>query len=68
MNIRKIENGYLLTDERGGESFFDSCEQLFAALLLRLEGRGQYFGGDSFGTVFVARKAGENADDEPRRT
>ncbi len=57
--VRKIDNGYLLADERGSESFFGSCEELFAALLLRLEGRGKHFGGDSFGTVFIARKAGE---------
>lgn len=59
MNIRKIKNGIVLTDEQGMENFFTSCDELFATLLLLLEGRGRYFGGDSYGHVFVARKAGD---------
>jgi hypothetical protein len=59
LNIRKISNGYILTDSRGAESFYGTCAQLFAALLLHLDSRCEHFGGSSFGAVFVASKPGE---------
>lgn len=59
MNIRKIKNGYIVTDERGSETFAASAQELFEQLLSRLESRGKFFGGDSYGAVFVATKPGD---------
>jgi len=54
MNIRKIKNGYIITD--GSEEIHTTLESVFSNLLLHFEGRGKYFGGDSFGVVEIHRK------------
>lgn len=57
IEIETIENGYLVND--AGEYYCKDIQELFEHLLLVLEGRSTWFGGDSYGTVFVAHKAGQ---------
>lgn len=59
MNIEKITNGYLLIDRIGGREFYPDCQSLFNSILMKLEGRSIWFGGESFGQVFVASKPEE---------
>ena len=56
MNIEKIDNGYLITDEHRTKRKADTLEEVFDWALLHFEGRGKYFGGDSFGKVVVLHK------------
>ena len=56
MNIRKVQNGYIITDKLGMEEIHTELESVFSDLLLHFEGRGKYFSGDSFGVVEIHRK------------
>ena len=55
MNIRKVKNGYITTDENGIEEVHTSLESVFSDLLLSFEGRSKWFGGDLFGVVEIHR-------------
>jgi hypothetical protein len=54
MTIRKIENGYILTDPRNYEEYYKDAQSLFDGLLFKLEGKCTSFNGGSYGRVFVA--------------
>ena len=56
MNIEKIDNGYLITDECRIKRKADTLEEVFDWILLHFGGRGKYFSGDSFGKVIILRK------------
>jgi len=56
MNLRKIKNGYIITDRFGSEEIHTTLESVFSNLLLHFEGRGKWFSGDSFGVVEIHRK------------
>jgi hypothetical protein len=67
MHIEKIDNGYILTGDRGYKSAFPTAEDLFRAMLTRLEGKYAGWGGDSYGTVFVATKPGQQFTAPPEQ-
>ena len=54
--VRSAKGGYIVTDDSGSEEVMTSLEEVFEDLLLHFEGRGRYFGGDSFGVIEVVRK------------
>jgi hypothetical protein len=59
MHIRKVEDGYIVTDKHGSERIHPTLESVFSRLLLHFEGRGKYFGGKSFGVVEIHREPTE---------
>jgi hypothetical protein len=56
MNIEKIDNGYLIKDQFRTNRKADTLEEVCDWLLLHFEGRGKFFGGDSFGKVVILYK------------
>ena len=56
MNIEKIDNGYLIIDNSKTKRKEDTLEEVFDFLLLHFEGKGKYFGGNSFGKVVILCK------------
>lgn len=62
ITVEKIKNGYLVKRDNGLRESREYCadaQTLFQCLLLNFEGRGKFFGGDSYGEVFVASEAGQ---------
>jgi len=57
--IRKIKNGFTYVNVYGEETYFESTEKLFQYLLLMLENRSEYFGGNSYGHIHVFREPNE---------
>ncbi len=55
IEIEQAENGYIVTFEETRTVVYLTAESLFAALLMKLEGRGEYFGGDNYGKVSIVR-------------
>jgi len=56
MDIQKVKNGYIITNGSGSKEIYTTLESVFSNLLLHFEGRGEFFGGDSFGVVEIHRK------------
>lgn len=63
LKIRKVGNGYIFTDRLGNEHIYSKTEELFAQLLLLLEGRATTFSGDSFGEVKILRTPDDKSSD-----
>ena len=59
LSIEKIDNGILLTKRWDGTKYCKNAEELFNQLLLELEGRSIWFGGDSYGCVHIFYKPDE---------
>ena len=53
MNIRKVKNGYIVSDRCGLEEICMTLEDVFSKLLLTFEGRSKWFGGASYGRVEI---------------
>lgn len=53
LSIETIKNGILLKTQYSETEFYANCEELFNALLLKIEGRGRFFSNDSYGYVHI---------------
>lgn len=51
--IRKVRNGYIVTDEDRNEYIALTLQDVFNRLLLSFEGKAPTFKGDSFGLVII---------------
>jgi len=56
VEIERIDNGYLIIDKHNQKRKADTLEEVFDWMLLHFEGRGKYFGGESFGKVKILNK------------
>ena len=56
MEIKQVRNGYIMKKANGIEEIHTTLEEVFSTMLLDFEGRGKYFGGDSFGVVEIHRE------------
>lgn len=53
MLIKKVTNGYVITKENGQQEIYKTLQEVCECMLALFEGRGRYFGGDSFGRVVI---------------
>jgi len=60
MTIEKVSNGYIVRTAHRTEVYTDLVK-VFETALLHFEGKGKYFGGDSFGRV-VIETSGQEVD------
>ena len=56
IRIRHIDGGYIITYNKDRKKILPTLEEVFEDLLHHFEGRGKYFGGNSFGIVEVIRE------------
>ena len=56
MEIRKVKNGYIVTNKYDMEEIHTTLESVFAYMLSHFEGRAEFFRGESFGVVEIHRK------------
>lgn len=56
LGIRKVNNGYVVTDTRGTEHVFRNLDEALGFMLLHFEGRASSFRGNSFGRVVIQRE------------
>lgn len=54
-SIAKVDNGYELQHSWRNE-VFKTLDEVFTAMLLYCEGRGESFGGNSYGKVVIQRE------------
>jgi len=59
IQIRKVENGYIIRDAYGIESIYFNISEVFSELLLRFEGKSKFFKNNSYGEVKIITKEGK---------
>lgn len=57
IEIRKIENGFIVIGSSGKEYFYANCDSLFKELLFLYEDRSENLGGPCYGRVEISRSA-----------